>query len=246
MSTLSKGDAKKVTIYLNQDTRAHMEPLWSAILTFLRHKRIAGATMLRAQAGFGSHGELHDARSEYLAEHNSIRIEFVETAAKIEELLPTLYEIVTDGLITVQDVTVVKCTIKDKPKAGLSTSPKKVVTGPGKMVRIYLGESDKYGDEPLYDAIVKKLRMMDFAGATVYRGILGYGAKGHTHKGGRFHLSRDLPIMISVMETPGRVPELVQLVSEMLQDGIIVTSDVELCRIVHELPASEAGNGRES
>ena len=49
-------------------------------------------------------------------------------------------------------------------------------------MRIYMGESDKCQGEPLYEAIVKRLRMMDIAGATVYRGILGYGAKGHTHK----------------------------------------------------------------
>jgi PII-like signaling protein len=82
------------------------------------------------------------------------------------------------------------------------------------------------------------MRMMDFAGATVYRGVLGYGAKGHTHKAGRFHLSHDLPIMISVVEKPDRVDELVQVVAEMMQDGIIVTSDVELHHIVHELPGS--------
>ena len=100
---------------------------------------------------------------------------------------------VTDGLITVQDLTVVKCVSKDrKTKGEQAATPTKVVTTAGKLVRIYLGESDKSHDEPLYEAIVKKLRMMDFSGATVYRGILGYGAKGHTHKAGRFHFSRDL------------------------------------------------------
>jgi PII-like signaling protein len=82
--------------------------------------------------------------------------------------------------------------------------------------------------------------MMGFAGATVYRGILGYGAKRHTHKGGRFHLSHDLPIMISVVEKPEKVNELVQVVSGMMLDGIIVTSDVELHQIVHEMPNAGA------
>jgi PII-like signaling protein len=85
---------------------------------------------------------------------------------------------------------------------------------------------------------VKKLRMMDFSGATVYRGILGYGAKGHTHKAGRFHLSHDLPVMISVVEKPERVEELVRVVGDMMQDGIIVTSDVDLHQVVHEIPRS--------
>jgi PII-like signaling protein len=236
---LPKGSAKKVTIYLNQDTRTHIEPLWSAVLEFLRHKHVAGATVLRADAGFGSHEQFHNPRSEYMAEHAPLRIEFVETPQRVDELLPTLYEMVTDGLITVQDLTVVKCCAKDTgPKRAEPGLTKKVVSTPAKLVRIYLGESDKCKDEPLYEAIVKKLRMMDFAGATVYRGVLGYGAKGHTHKAGRFHLSHDLPIMISVIEKPERVGELVQAVAEMMQDGIIVTSDVELHHIVHEIPDS--------
>jgi PII-like signaling protein len=81
--------------------------------------------------------------------------------------------------------------------------------------------------------------MMGFSGATVYRGILGYGAKRHTHKSSRFHLSHDSPIMISVIERPEKIEELVQAVAAMMRDGIIVTSDVELHQILHELPAGE-------
>src|SRR5581483_7661889 len=226
---LPKGNAKKVIIYLNQDTRPQVEPLWSAILGFLRHKHVAGATLIRADAGFGGHRQFHDPGSEYLAAHSPVRIDFVETPQLGDELLPTLYDMVTDGLITVQDVTVIKNSAKDGKPAGKDPEiPKKVGITLGKLVRIYLGESDRYNEEPLYEAIVKKLRMMDFAGATVYRGILGYGAKGHTHKAGRFHLSHDLPIVISVGEKPEKVNELVQVVAAMMQDGIIVTSEAEL------------------
>lgn len=236
---LPKGDAKKVIIYLNQDTRTHMEPLWTAVLGYLRHKHVAGATLVRADAGFGTHEVLRDPRSEYAAEHAPVRIEFIETPRRVDELLPTLYDMITDGLITVQDLTVIKAVAKDaKTRPKPVESSKRIVTGPAKLVRIYLGESDKCKDEYLYEAIVKKLRMMDFSGATVYRGLLGYGVKGHTHKGGRFHLSHDLPIMISVVERAERVDELVRVVAEMMLDGIIVTSDVELHQIVHELPAS--------
>src|SRR3954447_13042018 len=97
---LPKGEARKVTIYLNQDTRTHTEPLWSAILGFLRHKHVSGATLFRADAGFGVNEELHNPHSEYLAEHTAVRIEFIDTAERVDELLPTLYEMVTDGLIT--------------------------------------------------------------------------------------------------------------------------------------------------
>lgn len=238
---LPRGSARKVTIYLNQDTRAHVEPLWSTILSFLRHKHVAGATLLRADMGFGSHEQFHNPRSEYAGEHLPVRIEFIETLERVDELLPNIYEMLTDGLVTVQDVTVVKSVSKDaRHKVPEPESPRRVVTTPAKLVRIYLGESDKCKDECLYEAIVKKLHMMGFSGATVYRGILGYGAKRHTHKTGRFHLSHDLPIMISVVERPEKINELVQVVSAMMQDGIIVTSDVELHQIVHEMPNTGA------
>ena len=162
------------------------------------HKHVAGATLFWAEVGFGTHEEFHDPRSEYTGDHAAVRIEFVETSERVDELLPTLYDMVTDGLITVQDLTVIKAVDKDaKTRQREPEAPKKVITAAAKLVRIYLGESDRCKDEPLYEAIVKKLRMMDFSGATVYRGIFGYGAKGHTHRAGRFHLSHDLPIMIS-------------------------------------------------
>ena len=118
---ISQGPAKKVTIYVNEDTQRHFNSLYESILQFLMNKGVSGATATRALAGFGAHGVLHTPKIEVLAEHLPIRVEFVDTAAKVDELLPTLYEMVTDGLI-------------------------------------------------------------EIAGATVYRGILGYGAKGHTHK----------------------------------------------------------------
>ena len=147
---------------------------------------------------------------------------------------------VTDGLVTVQDLMVVKSVAKDaKPCPAPVESTNRIVRAPAKLVRIYLGESDKYNEECLYEAIVKKLRMLDFSGATVYRGLLGSGAKGHAHKAGRFQFSHDLPIMISVIERPEKVEELLRVVADMMQDGIIVTSDAEVHQITHELPISE-------
>ena len=105
---LTRGPAKRVSIFLNEDTRHHLTPLHDAVMTFLMHKGVAGATATRAYSGFGGHQTLHTPKIEVLAEHLPIRIEFVETAEKVEEVLPTLYEMVTDGLIEVQDTTVVK------------------------------------------------------------------------------------------------------------------------------------------
>ncbi len=227
---LTKGPAKKVTIFINEDTPHRMTSLHDAVMTFLLHKGVTGATATRAFSGFGSHQVLHTPRMEATAEHLPIRIEFVETAERVDELLPTLYEMVNDGLIEVQDTTVIKLarpSTEPEPKL-----PHQRKAGPAKMLRIFLGEADKWHGEPLYDAIVKKLRMMDVAGVTVDRGILGYGAKGHEHKKSFLHVSRDLPIMLSVVDTPEKIQAAAEVIEGMLEDGLLVISDVEMVRLL--------------
>ena len=184
---LTKGPAKKVTIYINEESQHHMMALHDSIMNFLMHKGIGGATATRAFSGFGSHQMLHTLQAEVVTQHLPIRIEFVESAEKVEEVLPSLYEMVSDGLIEVQDTQVIKNARKmPRPEPRL---PHKRQEGPAKLLRVFIGEADKWHGAPLYDAIVQKLRMMDVAGATVIRGILGYGAKGHAHKKSFFHVS---------------------------------------------------------
>jgi PII-like signaling protein len=183
---------------------------------------------------------LHTPKVEVLAQHLPIRIEFVETREKIEEVLPTLYEMVSDGLIEVQDTTVVKLARKStKPEPKIPHERKQ---GPAKLLRVYMGEADKWHDEHLYDAIVKKLLMMDIAGATVYQGILGYGAKGHQHKATFFHPTRDLPIMVSVIDTAEKISAAAEVIEEMLQDALIVISDAEIVRLIRSSKATEAAD----
>jgi len=234
---LKKGAAKKVTIYINEDTKYHLQPLYEAILTYLLHKGVAGATASRAMAGFGPQQVMHTTKIEVLAEHLPIRIEFVETVEKVDELLPTLYDMVSDGLIEVQDTTIAKVAMKEQSTDAKRTHARQ--QGKAKLLRIFMGEADQWNGEPLYDAIVKRLRMMDISGATVYRGILGYGAKGHTHKQGFLHISQDLPIMVAVIDSEEKLNQVMDAIEPMMQDGLIVTSDVEIVRLVHAPLPSE-------
>src|ERR1700733_4801749 len=237
---LTKGPAKKVTIFINEDTQHHMTALHDSIMSFLMHKGVYGATATRAYSGFGSHQMMHTPKVEVLAQHWPIRIEFIETAEKVEDLLPTLYELVTDGLIEVQDTTVVRLARKSaKPEPKL---PHQQRQGSAKLLRVFLGEADKWQGESLYDAMVTKQPMMDIAGATVYRGILGYGAKGHEHKRSVFHPMRDMPIMLSVIDAPEKIAAAADAIEGMLEDGLIVTSAVEIVRLVRGTTATEASD----
>jgi len=235
---LTKGPARKVTIFVNETAQYHMQPVYDAILAFLMHKGVSGATATRAFAGFGSHQQLHTPKIEVLAFDLPVRIEFIDTAEKVDEVLPTLYEMVNDGLIEVQDTHVVKLARKSpKPDPKLAHERQQ---GPAMLMRVFMGEADRWHDEPLYDAIVKRLRMMEIAGATVYRGILGYGAKGHEHKRSFFHPMRDLPIMISVIDTNEKIAAAAEAIEGMLQDGLIVLSEVDIVRLVRSHSVTEA------
>ncbi len=240
---LQKGTAKKVTIFVNEDTQHHFGSLCDSILTFLLHKGVSGATATRAMAGFGAHQVMHTTKIEVLAEHLPIRVEFIETAEKVEELMPTLYDMVIDGVIEVQDTQVVKVANKERPSP--PKEPHTEMRGTARLVRIYVGESDKWHGEPLYEAIVKRLRLMDIAGATVYRGILGYGTKGHTHKSGRLGFSHDLPVMISVVDSEEKLARAINEIESMIGDGIIVLSDVDVIRLVRSRPAAESSHAND-
>lgn len=226
---LSKGLAKKVTIYLNEDTQHHLAPLYESILSFLVKKGVAGATATRALAGFGAQRVIHTPRIEVLAEHLPVRLEFIETAEKVNEILPALYELVTDGLIEVQDTTVVKIANKEKPE---TKRPHERKAGKAKLMQIFFGEADRFNDQPLYDAIIQRLRLLEISGATVYRGILGYGAKGHTHKQNFWHTSRDLPVMIAVVDSEDKLTQAAEAIEEMLEDALIVMADVDVVRLI--------------
>lgn len=235
---LKKGPAKKVTVWVNEDTRHGHERLWLAVFDYLRHKRIAGASVMNTKLAFGDRKHIHNAEAAETPEY-SYRIEFVELADRVDEVLPTLYEMVTDGLIEVHDTTVVKAVNKDHPAPGPVATVQRIQQA-ARLMRIFLGENDRWHDEPLYDAIVKRLRMIDVAGATVYRGIMGYGAKGETHRAHLLTISPDLPIMISIIDTAAKIEEAAPIVEGMLEDGLIVVSDVEAIRLFRGKPETEA------
>jgi PII-like signaling protein len=106
---LSLGPAKKVTIHLNEDSTASHDFLYKEIVLFLLDQGVSGATLTRPAAGFGSHHQWHQTdASGTEGEHLPVRIEFIEVKEKVEDLLPSLFTLVTDGLIEVQDTMVLK------------------------------------------------------------------------------------------------------------------------------------------
>jgi uncharacterized protein len=100
--------------------------------------------------------------------------------------------------------------------------------GPGRRVRIYIGASDQWHGKSLYVAIVQEARKHGLAGATVARGIMGYGAHSTIHEPHLFSLSNDLPVVIEIVDSDEMVRAFFPRLDEMVQEGMITTSEVEI------------------
>jgi len=100
---------------------------------------------------------------------------------------------------------------------------------PSKMLRLLFTEGDKYGGKPLYEAIVDKCRDLHIAGATVFRGIEGFGSTGEIHHS---HLvGHDSPIMVTIVDTPENMERLLPAIEEMMDKGTIAASEVMAIRV---------------
>ena len=113
--------------------------------------------------------------------------------------------------------------------------------GKAKLLRIHFGEDDKWNGQALYKAIVEKCREFDIAGATVYRGIEGYGASTLIHRSHRLSLSHDAPVMVSIVDSEEKIRRLIPLLDEMVDEGLMAVSDVEVIKYVHQ-DGSQASN----
>jgi uncharacterized protein len=107
------------------------------------------------------------------------------------------------------------------------------IIGPGKLVRVYVGESDQWHGKALYTAIVERARREGLAGATVSRGIEGFGANSRIHTTSILRLSEDLPIKIEIVDIQERIEQFLPMLDEMVSEGLITVQDCEVVKYTH-------------
>jgi uncharacterized protein len=110
------------------------------------------------------------------------------------------------------------------------------------LMRIFIGESDKYHGKPLYEALLETLRKKGLAGATVLRGVAGFGASAKVHTGKILRLSLDLPLIIEIVETEEAIQSVLPDLDEMIGGGLIT---LERARVIMYRPADVAPSERE-
>jgi len=102
------------------------------------------------------------------------------------------------------------------------------IEGEGKLLRIFVGESDRHDGKPLYQAIVERVRTAGLAGATVIRGIEGFGADSRIHTSRILRLSEDLPVVIEIVDTAERIDRIVPVLDEMVSEGMLTLERVQI------------------
>jgi len=105
--------------------------------------------------------------------------------------------------------------------------------GAGELLRIFIGESDRWEGRPLYEAIVRKARAEGLAGATVLRGLEGFGVNSRMHTAKVLRLSEDLPIVIEVVDKPDKIEKFLPGLDEMVTEGMITLEKVHIIAYRH-------------
>jgi uncharacterized protein len=100
----------------------------------------------------------------------------------------------------------------------------------GYLLRIFIGESDRWEGKPLYEAIVVKARELHMAGATVLRGPMGFGAKSHLHTTKILRLSEDLPMIVEIVDGKEKIDELMPHIDAMVRDGLVTLERVQVIK----------------
>jgi PII-like signaling protein len=104
------------------------------------------------------------------------------------------------------------------------------IASQAKRLRIYIGESDRWKRRSLYQAIVEKAKELDLAGATVFRGLMGYGANSRIHTASIVDLSSDLPILVEIIDSEAYIAKLLPFLDEMMEEGMITIDEVEVIK----------------
>src|SRR5450759_2155041 len=153
---LKAGPAKKLIVTVNEADRWHGRNLYNALLELFRHRGLAGATVSRGIAGFTGRGAIQTINLMDGAMPLPVRIEVVDTPEAIDRVLADVYDMVERGLVEIQDTQIVKFAAGQAPEVSAPQKEELVrLVGKAKMLRVHIGENDKWEGEPLYETIVK-------------------------------------------------------------------------------------------
>lgn len=241
------GEQILLRVFLRGGDRAPHVPTHARVVQAARHAKLAGATVLQGILGYGWRGIAADS-SFSLVRHAPLIVEIVDNPAKIAAFVQgPLRKIMAGhgGLITLERAAVMMYRQRSHdpphnlrlaaPLAPLSTVPAFDPGSPmtnnqtGVLLRVFIGDSDKFEKQPLHEAIVQKVRELGLAGATVLRGTEGFGANSVVHKAALLEMSSDLPVVIEIVDAQDKIERLLPQLEVMVREGMITMEHVTIC-----------------
>ena len=238
------GEQILLRIYLQSADRAPHEPTYRRILKAARAQGLTGCTVLEGIYGAGTNGLL--APSAWaVVRHLPVIMEIVDSAPRIAQFVEgTLSELLEYGLATLERASVIiyrhgaadAGTLPPLPGSIIPLStlpliqprPNMTSNDDGILLRVFIGESDHIGKQPLYEAVVQKVRELGMAGATVLRGTEGFGAHSVVHKAKMLEMSSDLPIIIEIVDSSQKIQLLLPHLNAMVTEGMITMENVRV------------------
>ncbi len=246
------GEQILLRVYLLNTDHAGLSPTYERLVREARKNNLAGATVLKGILGFGSRGMAQPSDFS-LSSPTPVIVEIVDAATRIEAFLNIILPaIVHRGMLTLERAGVMLYRRRDdrsppsKPTLELLSGVSPLSTVPtlhgslamttqetGCLLRIFIGESDRFEKRPLHEAIVRKARDLGLAGATVLRGAIGFGANSVLHTNKVVDLSTDLPIVIEIIDTDANIEKLLPHLEEMVHEGMITMEHVRIVLYRH-------------
>jgi PII-like signaling protein len=244
------GEQVLLRAYLQSADRAPHTPTFERIVLAARKEKLAGATVLHGIMGAGYHGIIKSSAWS-LVEHVPVIVEIVDSAEKILSFIRgSLDQIMIGGMLTLERAAVMMYRQRSHDQPGdlhlaaaltpLSTMPRiepgshMKINENGILLRIFIGESDKFEHKPLHEAIVLKVRELGLAGATVLRGSAGFGANSVVHTSHLLEMSTDLPIVIEIVDAEEKIKLLSPHLETMVREGMITMEYVMILMYRHD------------
>jgi len=227
-------DASLLHIHLRANARWRGVPLYRAIVEMARASGMAGASVFGVELSFGAHHHLHDAASEYTSFDIPVVIEIVDAPERVDTLIDEMADMIAEGLVVtrraavVLDVGAADHQHSDFMHEQLRGATAMKTTGEARRLTIYIGSSDVWDGRNLALAIVERSRALGIAGATVCRGILGFGSHSVIHRAHLLALSNDLPEKVEIVDSPEKIARLIPALDEMIGGGLVVVEDVQV------------------
>jgi PII-like signaling protein len=245
-----EGEQVLLRIYLQSADRAPHVPTYERIVKAARIKKLAGATVLRGILGAGYHGIIQGSAFS-LVKHEPIIVEIVDSAEKIAQFVQgPLDKLMIGGMLTLERAAVLMYRQRagDQPNSfqpaqmltPLSTLPRiepgahMTAQQNGVLLRVFIGNSDKFEHKPLHEMILQKIRELGLAGATVLLGTEGFGARSVVHKAALLDMSSDLPVIIEIVDSEEKIKLLLPHLETMVKEGMITMEYVAILMYRHE------------